>query len=201
MNDPSRSLATALALDLRTPLSRVALATDQLARDASTPAQIALARTVVEAVGELDARITRLTAVLCEPSLGGAADARREDIGGVLQRLHGRLAPGIAAHGVDWQPPRSDAPVACGESHLVRRSAVALLRAGICWAGIGGALALSPAARTEGGGIQLECRPAGRHRPDQDPIAELGSFASANHLLLEASQRGDGRDASLWLPS
>ena len=58
-----------------------------------------------------------------------------------------------------------------------------------------------PATRAEGCGIQLECRAAGRHRPDGDPIAELGSFASANHLSLEASPRDDGLDASLWLPS
>ena len=201
MSEPSRSLAAALALDLRTPLSRVALAIDELSRGASTPAQIALSRSVAEAVGELDARISRLVGILCEPVHSPDDDAVREDIGGVLERLRVRLAPGIRARGVEWQPPRSDAPAARAESHLVRRSAVALLRAGVSWTGIGGALALSPAARTGAGGVRLECHPAGRHRPERDPIEELGSFASEHHLLLEASRRGDDLDAALWLPS
>lgn len=199
MTDARRPLAAAQLLDLRTPLSRVALAASRLGREAVTPAQHELAAILAEAVRDLDGRIEGILALLVDV---GPRAGPREELRAVRDAMRSRLGAALAARGIEWLDPPGDEPAVRGPAGLVRSLLVELLRLGSTWAGPGGSLRLAVAGREGGGGLVLSCRP-GACGPGGDPDAAFGLLATRVAGAGARIERLGGADvfaAALWLP-
>ncbi len=199
MNDALRSLVAARLLGLRTPLSRIALAASQLARDAQRPAALVQLTGIDQAVRDLDARIEALTQALVDlrPELPAC-----QDVEATLAELHRRLAPGLEARGIDFRLCDGPAAGARAEPHTLRRGAVALLRAGASCTGPGGRLALRPARAAGILGLEIECRRRGgsAFAEPGEALEQLRDFAELHGARLERRVLPDGLAATLWLP-
>lgn len=189
-----------MLLGLRTPLSRVALAANELSRDFTTPAQQWRAAQISQLIRHLDARIDQILPLLSEPTCPEPESAQ---LAAVLDQLRERLAAALEARGVEWLPAHPTEPPIRGGAHRARRCAVMLLRAGAAWTGPGGRVRLSPVRGSRGGGLSLEClcdaSAPSTARPDF-PIGRLSELAAYEGGLLEHHELPAGVRITLWLP-
>ena len=186
--------ALATSRSLRGALARVELAASQLGRDAATPHARALVRSISLAVAELDRGLAALTAALVRDALPRRADAA--PVSPVLAEVVARLAPALAARGLrlDAAFGRDDAVLA-GDPHVVRRTALLLLRCAADGLGAGGRLVLSAARASEDGALVIEVEgegPARQDGGDAPARAALRALAAAERASLEQEARREG---------
>ena len=123
--DPRSLAAAAHAVALRTPLARIQLVANRLERGAdaaSSPSEIG--EILSEAVAELDRGISQTLAVLV-PS---AHAALCSDVAETLAALRERVAPSLAARGIEWCVSRGSTPSVRAPASRLREAAVALVR-------------------------------------------------------------------------
>ncbi len=150
---------------MRSALTRAELAAGQLERDAATPRARRLARSVSDAVADLDRLVSDVVGMLAnEPRT-----ARSEDLRGVLIELRQRYAPALAARGVEWIDAPETADVPRGDRALARRATALLLRVGASCASEGGRLMLEANADADAWSLGIE---VASHRDAADPTSE-----------------------------
>ncbi|MDJ0847888.1 MAG: hypothetical protein QNK04_05805 [Myxococcota bacterium] len=197
MKTPTRPLAAAGVADLRTPLSRVALAAGQLARTDLGPSQRRLLEAIAEAVEDLDARVGRLLRVLLASE--HPADATPADVDAILGELHDRFEGVLSSCGIRWKVECESGVRLRADSQLVRRAAVALLRAATRALREGGLLELRPVRRRDRGGLELRLVPDAAEEPVVCEDAGLASFAADHRLHVKAFRAGESHGTVLWL--
>ena len=197
MSDPERSFTAALALGLRTPLSRIELAASRLEREAVTPAARGLAEGICDAVEELDRMIVQLTAVLAPPP---PIDPPRAPLAEVLPAMRDRLAPVLAARGVQWLEPELDAG-AVGDPDALKLTALSLIRAGTELAGGGGRVSIQLQTEAGRSGVRLEVASDAPVAIADSALRELRSRVLIQGGSVELTPRSDGCVASVWFAS
>lgn len=193
MSERRETLAAAVAVEIRTPLARVELAASQLEREAWSPTSERLARSIRGAVGEIDARISGMLRLLLPP----APRTPCQPLGPALASLQDRLAPSLAARGVTLRhaPPGERLT---GDSQLVRRAAVSLIRAASALARSGGEIVVDLCVESERIGVRASWTGDGGGREAaEDALGSARAFALAQGGLLEATGEPE---ATLWLP-
>jgi hypothetical protein len=206
MNADRHAVLGDLAAGLRTPLARIALSASALARDAATPSARQHAERIGEAVADLDRRLAALGAALAPEAGEGCSLA---DAAPILADLHRRVAPALAARGIDWAaPPAHGVPVPVDGERL-RLLALALLRAAGCLAGRGACLSLEPVARERAFGLALAWHGGGdapaageavSAELEGPALAELEALALAQRGAIEQRETPGGQGLVLWLP-
>ncbi len=193
----TRPLAAAALADLRTPLSRVALATGQLARTDLGPSQRRLLEVIAQAAEDLDTRIGRLLRVLVASE--HPASGSPTDVDAILGELHERFEGVLFSCRIRWRLEPDTGVRLRADPHLVRRAAVALLRAATRALAGSGALELRPVRSRERGGLELRLRPDAAEQPAPCDDDGLGAFAAAHHLGLESFRSEGSLGTVLWL--
>ena len=196
-NGPPRSLTAAGLADLRTPLSRVALAAGQLARTELVPSQQRLLDVIAQAVEDLDVRVGRLLRVLVasEYPVGQAPS----DADAILAELHRRLEGVLATSGIRWRSACDSGVRLRADPHLVRRAAVALLRAATHVLAGGAALELRPVRSQDRGGLELVLVPDAAEEPSVCDDEALRAFAADHRLGMTSFRSGPRLGTLLWL--
>jgi hypothetical protein len=191
-------LAHALADAMRTALARAELAAGQLERDAATPRARRLARSVTDAVADLD----RLVADLVGLVANGPRPARSEDLRGVLIEVRGRHAPALAARGIEWMDAPDTAGVPRGDPALARRAMVLLLRVGASCARGGGRLMLEAKADADAWSLGVEVASHGDAvDPTCEGLAELRALATRAQGVLDHQWSNGGTALRLRFPT
>lgn len=199
MIDAQRSLATEQLLEMRTPLSRVALVAEALAREAARPGARAQVTTLLEAVGDLDRRLGRILALLAPAPASAAAPVA---LAAALAEVHSRVGPALAARGIEVElGPSPDARV--HDPTLLRRCALALLQLSAERLGRVGRVELHGLAEAHHWGVGIELRPGSAADSGAGPSASLNSVALVVEPFggrVEPSEVGGRLRVRCWIP-
>ncbi len=194
-----QTFAAAIAAQMKTPLSRVELAASQLMRDALTPANRRLASRVSDAAEDLDALIGRLLALLAP---GAKERVVEGDLREVIDSLHRRLSPVLAARGIEWAEPASDQGRALvGDQRRSRRAALMLLRSAAKLVGSGGRLAIEGVIEGSECAVRLIAHAGDRGLATTASIAvgELRTAALRDGGRLEERYQGEEVQLTWWM--
>lgn len=182
--------------EARNALARIELAASQIARHASSPAAARLARGISDAVADLDRLLTRTLAAGADAARAGGETG---DVARLLDELSLRIAPALAARGVELWIASDGAPHVTGDPHLVRRAALLLARGAADALAEGGKLSLGVARASRRIGVSIELRARGAFAADEGWADEAEHFAWLHGGALE--RHPSGVRAVLWLPS
>lgn len=130
----------ALSVEIRTPLAQAELAASQLYREALTPNGRALAERIFEAVSDIDDLVERMLRVLV-PRASSAEELA--ELAPVVERLHRRFSPALAACGVRWMGHERVQSTSLGDPELVRSLCTELLHLALALCGTGGRFKLT----------------------------------------------------------
>jgi signal transduction histidine kinase len=193
-------LASELLRELRTPLARISLAVEEISAHARHPAQTQLAARIEDALLSADAGIERVIGLLREPKIADRAiDAARE-----LARLRERVAPALAARGIEWPAPELTAPSAeiRIDATQLRRGALCVLRAATEALASGGWLRIEVACDGVREGLRLWLgAPAGRAEVVASRSLRAGALMLGAGLELDTANSADAAaaaSAALW---
>ncbi len=196
MSPERAELVAALVRELRTPLARVSLAAGELEAMALQPALAALARRIDAALRAADSGIERVLALL--GARGADPEAAAVDAAEALAALRARVAPALAARGVDWRAPQAPAAPLRLDALRLRRGALCLVRAAARSLPAGGWLRVSPLSGEAGVGLELECA-ADAGPPTGLASLEMRASAALLGASLELAAAPDTGRARLWL--
>jgi hypothetical protein len=192
VNRARQAQLAAAVLEMRRPLSRVALLASQLRRLEGSPAVGALGDRIREAVAELDRQIgLSLRALLPEPARAPAEPCDR-----VLGEALDRVRPALLARGWRCEVPAPSRDPVRGDPERVRAAVPKLLR----WATAGagpGRIELSLVRETGRSGVRARVTGAAA-APDEAMRGELRLFALACGAELVEEDGAEEASAIVW---
>lgn len=171
------ALAAALALDLRTPLSRISLAVQQWARESDRPADSLRAAGIADAIAEIDSTIDRMLPLLVRTE----GEHARAPVSEALTQVRERLAPALRAINVQFEVAPGDLRASVADQRM-RHLATELVRAGAQWLNGAGTLRLHADGPESALELCLEAHPLAPLRPratGETFAAEIAPLADA----------------------
>ncbi len=191
MNSERAEILADMADALRAPLSRVRLGAQRMGRGELSPLGAELVAELDQAVGELDARIDRLSEALRPRRSQIVPDCR-----GVFRETLERLAPMLEARGTPCDDIPSVGPGLSGDVLRVRRTTIELLR-GVGRLQAGGRLRMEllddpsgAGAGVCGVGVALESTAPIDVERRQEVIGDLALFGALEDAELHSPPDG-----------